>query len=110
MALRYDERTGEFVETGGGSRRSSGGSSNSNRRSSGDSSNSTAESCGEKIGQGKVNAANYLKENEAVSSEIEKLIREQLMHSDKYEGDIGGYDDSENQVDADIPPMEDEPF
>ena len=65
---------------------------------------------GEKIGQGKVNAANYLKENEAVSSEIEKLIREQLMHSDKYEGDIGGYDDSENQVDADIPPMEDEPF
>ena len=52
MALRYDERTGEFVETGGGSRRSSGGSSNSNRRSSGDSSNSTAESCGEKIGQG----------------------------------------------------------
>ena len=51
-----------------------------------------------------------LKENEAVSSEIEKLLREQLMHSDKYEGDIGGYDDSENQVDADIPPMEDEPF
>ena len=58
MALRYDERTGEFVETGGGSRRTSGRSSRSSRRSSGSSGGSggsggsAAESCGEKIGQG----------------------------------------------------------
>ncbi len=55
MALRYDERTGEFVETGGGSRRTSGRSSRSSRRSSGSSGSSgssAAESCGEKIGQG----------------------------------------------------------
>lgn len=64
---------------------------------------------GEKIGQGKVNAAKYLKENEAVANEIEKLIREQLMNSNKYEGDIGGYD-SDDEMSQEEPPIADDPF
>lgn len=34
---------------------------------------------GDKIGQGKANAANYLKENPAVADEIEQAIRDQLL-------------------------------
>lgn len=60
MALRYNERTGEFEDTNGGSqrprRRSSGSSGRSSGRSSGGSSGSWtgggAEGCGEKIGEG----------------------------------------------------------
>jgi len=62
-----------------------------------------------KIGQGKINAANFLKENETVANEIEKQIRDQLMHSDKYEGDIGGFDEV-SYDETDVPPSEDEPF
>ena len=53
MALQYDERTGEFVETGGGSRRPRTPRPSSRPRgSSSRSGNSMAESCGEKIGEG----------------------------------------------------------
>lgn len=54
---------------------------------------------GEKIGQGKNNASEYLKQHLDVSANIEKLIREQLMHSGSYEGDIGG----ESDIDQDTP-------
>ena len=36
---------------------------------------------GDKIGQGKANAAKYLSENPAIAEEIEKEIRKQLMTS-----------------------------
>ncbi|MBB3046040.1 recombination protein RecA [Litorivivens lipolytica] len=38
---------------------------------------------GDKIGQGKANAANYLKENPEIASEIEAAIRDQLLPSAK---------------------------
>ena len=43
------------------------------------------------------------------ANEIEKQIRDQLMHSDKYEGDIGGFDEV-SYDETDVPPSEDEPF
>ena len=52
MALRYNERTGEFEDTGGGSRPPRRRSSRSSGGSSGGSSSSTNNSCSEKIGQG----------------------------------------------------------
>lgn len=36
---------------------------------------------GNKIGQGKANAAKYLQENPAIGTEIEKQIREKLLNS-----------------------------
>ena len=44
-----------------------------------------------------------------MANEIEKQIRDQLMHSDKYEGDIGGFDEV-SYDETDVPPSEDEPF
>ena len=52
MALRYNERTGEFEDTGGGSRRPRRRSTGSSGGSSGGSSSSTSDSYAEKIGQG----------------------------------------------------------
>lgn len=52
MALRYNERTGEFEDTDGGSRPSRRRRSGSSGGSSGGSSSSTGNSCAEKIGQG----------------------------------------------------------
>ncbi len=45
---------------------------------------------GEKIGQGKSNAAKYFKEHAEVSDEVEKQIREQMLNRDTYDGDING--------------------
>jgi recombination protein RecA len=36
---------------------------------------------GEKIGQGKANASNFLKENKPMAAEIEKKLREMLLNS-----------------------------
>jgi len=36
---------------------------------------------GEKIGQGKANASNFLKENKPMAAEIEKLLRETLLNN-----------------------------
>ncbi len=45
---------------------------------------------GEKIGQGKSNAAKYFKDHTEVSDEFEKQIREQMLNRDTYDGDING--------------------
>ncbi|MBQ4796911.1 recombinase RecA, partial [Pectobacterium versatile] len=37
---------------------------------------------GDKIGQGKANACKFLKENSAISSELDKKLREMLLHKD----------------------------
>ncbi|MCA7013101.1 recombinase RecA [Dickeya dadantii] len=37
---------------------------------------------GDKIGQGKANACNFLKENPAISTELDKKLREMLLHKD----------------------------
>jgi recombination protein RecA len=36
---------------------------------------------GEKIGQGKSNACNFLKENPAIAAELDKKLRDLLLHS-----------------------------
>ena len=36
---------------------------------------------GNKIGQGKANAAKYLQDNQAIGAEIEKLIRDKLLNA-----------------------------
>ncbi|MNE93508.1 recombinase A [compost metagenome] len=36
---------------------------------------------GDKIGQGKANACNFLKENPAVAAELDKKLRDLLLHS-----------------------------
>jgi recombination protein RecA len=36
---------------------------------------------GDKIGQGKANATNFLKENVAIATEIEKKVREMLLNN-----------------------------
>ncbi len=59
---------------------------------------------GDKIGQGKVNAVKYLKEHPDVAAEIEKLIRDQMMHQDTYDGDIN--DRSEEDESLEIIPEE----
>ena len=44
---------------------------------------------GERIGQGKDNAREYLKENSDMSQVLEEKIREKLMSSDHDESDAG---------------------
>jgi recombination protein RecA len=52
---------------------------------------------GEKIGQGKSNAAKYFREHPDVSAEVEKQIREQMLNRDTYDGDINGTGDTEEE-------------
>ncbi len=58
---------------------------------------------GEKIGQGKTNAAKYFKEHPEVSDEVERQIREQMLNRENYDGDIGGAA-LETEEDGDYPP------
>jgi recombination protein RecA len=50
---------------------------------------------GDKIGQGKANACNFLKENPAISAELDKKLRELLLHKDN-EAVSGGASSSES--------------
>ena len=64
---------------------------------------------GEKIGQGRQNTVSYLKENKAVSDEIEKLIREKLLNSTTYEATVGVEDERAVSDDAPAAPELEEP-
>ncbi len=64
---------------------------------------------GEKIGQGRQNTVSYLKENKAVSDEIEKLIREKLLNSTTYEATVGVEDERALSDDAPAAPELEEP-
>lgn len=64
---------------------------------------------GEKIGQGRQNTVSYLKENKAVSDEIEKLIREKLLNSTTYEATVGAEDERAVSDDAPAAPELEEP-
>lgn len=55
---------------------------------------------GEKIGQGKANAVKYLKEHGDVAFEIEKQIRDQMMHQDTYEGDINSCTEMDDSLEV----------
>ncbi|MCW2484003.1 recombinase RecA, partial [Candidatus Symbiopectobacterium sp. NZEC135] len=54
---------------------------------------------GDKIGQGKANACNYLKENPAIAAELDKKLREMLLHNKDHvpapASEAGFYDDAE---------------
>ena len=63
----------------------------------------------EKIGQGRQNTVSYLKENKAVSDEIEKLIREKLLNSTTYEATVGVEDERAVSDDAPAAPELEEP-
>lgn len=45
---------------------------------------------GQKIGQGKSNAAKYFQEHADVSDEVERQIREKMLNRETYDGDING--------------------
>ena len=47
---------------------------------------------GEKIGQGKSNAVVFFKEHPEVAEELEKLIKDKLMHREGYESDVNATD------------------
>ena len=64
---------------------------------------------GETIGQGRQNTVSYLKENKAVSDEIEKLIREKLLNSTTYEATVGVEDERAVSDDAPAAPELEEP-
>lgn len=53
---------------------------------------------GEKVGQGKNNACNFLKENPAIASEIEKKLRDMLLNS---QGEWPALSDTDTSGDAD---------
>jgi len=42
---------------------------------------------GDKIGQGKANAGNYLRENPQIATEIEQKLRETLLNNPSHEGE-----------------------
>ncbi|MCS3432427.1 recombinase RecA [Klebsiella sp. BIGb0407] len=55
---------------------------------------------GEKIGQGKANASNFLKENKPMSVEIEKLLRETLLNNPDGKPDFTVDENDSNAVEA----------
>ena len=55
---------------------------------------------GEKIGQGKANASNYLKENKPMAVEIEKLLRETLLSNQDSTPDFTPDENSNNAVET----------
>ncbi len=59
---------------------------------------------GEKVGQGKANATNFLKENTAIAQEIEKKLREQLLHNqdDKPAFSVDEYEKDESETNEDF--------
>jgi len=59
---------------------------------------------GEKVGQGKANATNFLKENTAIAQEIEKKLREQLLHNqdDKPAFSTEEYEKDESETNEDF--------
>ena len=59
---------------------------------------------GEKVGQGKANATNFLKENTAIAQEIEKKLREQLLNNqdDKPAFSVEEYEKDESETNEDF--------
>ena len=55
---------------------------------------------GEKIGQGKANASNFLKENKPMAAEIEKLLRETLLNNPDAKPDFTVDENDSNAVEA----------
>ncbi|WP_300003894.1 recombinase RecA [uncultured Cedecea sp.] len=55
---------------------------------------------GEKIGQGKANASNFLKENKPMSEEIEKLLRETLLNNPDSKPDFTVDENDSNAMEA----------
>ncbi len=57
---------------------------------------------GEKIGQGKSNAAKFFMEHPDVANEVERQIREQMLNRNTYDGDINAIADDDEEE----PPLE----
>ncbi|WP_313361472.1 recombinase RecA, partial [Mixta calida] len=61
---------------------------------------------GDKIGQGKANASNYLKENSAIANEIEQKLRDMLLNNPTEEGKANvsaeDYEDAASETNEDF--------
>jgi recombination protein RecA len=55
---------------------------------------------GEKIGQGKSNACNFLKENPAVAAELDKKLRDLLLHSNGEAVAVAAEDLDDNEAET----------